>query len=66
VRHREPSSHEGRGWKHFTSAVIRAVNTRAERVVLVLRGACAGKKEELIDASRHVVNRSAHASPYPS
>jgi uracil-DNA glycosylase len=64
VRHREPNSHKGRGWERFTDAVIRAVNERAERVVFVLWGAYAGKKEELIDASRHVVIRSAHPSPY--
>ncbi|HEX8431147.1 MAG TPA: uracil-DNA glycosylase [Longimicrobium sp.] len=64
VRHREPNSHKGRGWERFTDAVIRAVNARTERVVFVLWGAYAGKKEELIDASRHVVIRSAHPSPY--
>ncbi|HYW09517.1 MAG TPA: uracil-DNA glycosylase [Longimicrobium sp.] len=64
VRHREPNSHKARGWERFTDGVIRAVNARTERVVFVLWGAYAGKKEELIDASRHVVIRSAHPSPY--
>jgi uracil-DNA glycosylase len=43
--------------------VIRAVNERPEPVVFVLWGGYAGKKEALIDASRHTVLKSAHPSP---
>lgn len=63
VRAGEPNSHRGKGWETFTDAVIREVNDRPERVVFVLWGGYAGKKEALIDTARHTVIRSAHPSP---
>jgi uracil-DNA glycosylase len=63
VRAGEPNSHQGKGWERFTDAVIRAVAERSERVVFVLWGGYAGKKEALIDTGRHAVLRSAHPSP---
>jgi uracil-DNA glycosylase len=63
VRAGEPNSHRARGWEKFTDAVIRAVDARPTRVVFVLWGGYAGKKEALIDAGRHAVIRSAHPSP---
>ncbi|HEV7588740.1 MAG TPA: uracil-DNA glycosylase, partial [Longimicrobium sp.] len=63
VRAGEPNSHRGKGWETFTDAVIRAVNARPGRVVFVLWGGYAAKKEALIDAGRHAVLRSAHPSP---
>lgn len=63
VREGEPNSHKGKGWEEFTDAVIRAVSAKEERVVFVLWGAYAGKKEALIDGERHAVLRSAHPSP---
>jgi uracil-DNA glycosylase len=63
VRAGEPNSHQGKGWETFTDAVIRAVNERPGRVVFVLWGGYAAKKEALIDAGRHAVLRSAHPSP---
>jgi len=63
VRAGEPNSHKGKGWETFTDAVIRAVNERPGRVVFVLWGGYAAKKEALIDAGRHAVLRSAHPSP---
>jgi len=63
VRAGEPNSHQGKGWERFTDAVIRAVDARSERVVFVLWGGYAGKKEALIDTGRHAVLRSAHPSP---
>ncbi len=63
VRAHEPASHKERGWETFTDAVIRALSARARPVVFLLWGAYAHKKEELIDASRHVVLKAAHPSP---
>ena len=63
VRDGEPNSHQGKGWETFTDAAIRAVNAKDERVVFVLWGGYAGKKEGLIDTRRHVVMKSAHPSP---
>ena len=39
------------------------MNAREQRVVFVLWGGYAGKKEALIDAGRHTVVKSAHPSP---
>jgi uracil-DNA glycosylase len=63
VRASEPNSHKGVGWEIFTDAVIRAVNAKAERVVFLLWGAHAQKKERMIDRERHVVLPAAHPSP---
>lgn len=63
VRRGEPNSHKGKGWEKFTDAVIRAVSAKEERVVFVLWGAYAQKKEKLIDTTRHTVLKSAHPSP---
>jgi uracil-DNA glycosylase len=63
VRAGEPNSHRGKGWETFTDAAIRAVNERPQRVVFVLWGSYAAKKEALIDTSRHSVLNSAHPSP---
>jgi uracil-DNA glycosylase len=63
VRDGEPNSHKGKGWETFTDAAIRAVNERGERVVFILWGGYAARKEALIDAGRHTVLRSAHPSP---
>ena len=63
VREAQPNSHKNRGWETFTDAAIRAVNQRDERVVFILWGGYAGKKEALIDATRHTVLKAAHPSP---
>jgi uracil-DNA glycosylase len=63
VRDGEPNSHKGKGWETFTDAAIRAVNERGERVVFILWGGYAARKEGLIDASRHTVLKAAHPSP---
>ena len=63
VRAHEAASHQGHGWEQFTDRVIEAVNERPERVVFILWGASARKKQSLIDRSRHVIIESAHPSP---
>lgn len=63
VRAHEANSHKDRGWEKFTDAVIRAVSARPERVVFLLWGGYAQKKEKLIDAARHTVIKCAHPSP---
>lgn len=63
VRAHQANSHKGKGWEKFTDAAIRALNDQAEPTVFVLWGGYAGKKESLIDTSRHIVLKSAHPSP---
>ena len=63
VRQSQANSHKGKGWEKFSDAMIRHVNEKDERVVFILWGAYAGKKEALIDTSKHVVLKSVHPSP---
>lgn len=63
VRAHTPNSHKDRGWETFTDAVIKKVNEKRERVVFLLWGGYAQKKEKLIDGSRHLVIKGAHPSP---
>jgi uracil-DNA glycosylase len=63
VRAGRAASHQGKGWETFTDEVLRAVNTKPERVVFILWGASARRKRTLIDTSRHVIIESAHPSP---
>lgn len=64
VRAGEPGSHQKKGWEEFTDAVIRKVSEGREHAVFILWGAYAGKKSELIDASKHLILKSVHPSPY--
>ena len=57
------ASHRGKGWEHFTDAVIASVNDKLERVVFILWGADARRKKVLLNQQRHVVIESAHPSP---
>ncbi len=57
------ASHQGKGWEHFTDAVIRLINDRPDPVVFLLWGAYAQKKAAFVDTSRHLVLKAAHPSP---
>lgn len=63
VRAHEAFSHKGKGWEHFTDAIIRAVGAKEEPVVFILWGAPAQKKAELITNPAHLIIKSAHPSP---
>ena len=63
VREGEANSHAGKGWEHFTDAVIRAVGHKEEPVVFLLWGRYAQKKQSLIDTKRHAVLTGVHPSP---
>lgn len=64
VRKGEAGSHQGKGWEHFTDAVIKTVSDQKEHVVFILWGAFAQKKEGLIDSSKHFIIKSPHPSPF--
>lgn len=59
----QAGSHERSGWQFFTDATIKTISEQRENVVFMLWGAFAGKKEALIDASKHLILKSAHPSP---
>lgn len=63
VREGEAHSHKGKGWETFTNQVIASLNDKEERIVYLLWGAAAQKKEKLIDTAKHVVIKSPHPSP---
>lgn len=64
VQARNAGSHQRKGWEEFTDAVIRKISENKSGVVFMLWGAYAQKKGEIIDASKHLVLKSAHPSPY--
>lgn len=57
------ASHAGKGWEHFTDAVIAEVNALPHPVVFMLWGNYAQKKAAFVDRGRHCVIKSAHPSP---
>ncbi len=63
VRAHQAFSHSNKGWEQFTDAVISLLNQQRNGLVFILWGAPAGRKAALIDASRHLILRSAHPSP---
>ncbi|MBQ9286717.1 MAG: uracil-DNA glycosylase [Bacteroidaceae bacterium] len=63
VRRGQAGSHQRRGWETFTDAAISALAREREHIVFMLWGSYAGQKAQLINASRHLVLRSAHPSP---
>lgn len=63
VRAGKANSHAGKGWEHFTDAVIRVLARKRARVVFVLWGAYAQKKAALIDGDRHAIVTAPHPSP---
>jgi len=63
VRAGQAASHRGRGWEHFTDAIIKLLNKRQEPVIFVLWGADARKKLPLIGGGHHQVITATHPSP---
>lgn len=63
VRAHAANSHRGRGWEAVTDHIIAVLNARPSRVVFVLWGVEAKKKQVLITNAQHVVISCAHPSP---
>jgi uracil-DNA glycosylase len=63
VRANQANSHRKRGWETFTDKVIEVLNTHRQGLVFVLWGSAAGRKAEMIDASRHLILHAPHPSP---
>ena len=60
VEEKQASSHQGIGWEEFTDKVIQTIADNKEKVVFILWGNYARKKEYLIDSKKHLVIESAH------
>ncbi|MCS6328868.1 MAG: uracil-DNA glycosylase [Nitrospira sp.] len=63
VRAHAANSHRRRGWEAVTDRIFKVVNAKPSRVVFVLWGVEAKKKQALITAAQHVVISCAHPSP---
>jgi uracil-DNA glycosylase len=63
VRSHEPNSHQKRGWETLTDRIIELVDARPTRVVFLLWGKPAQKKEAFIKGAHHRVVKCAHPSP---
>lgn len=58
-----PGSHGHLGWQTLCDGVIRTLSDRRDGLVFMLWGTDAQRKEHLIDATRHLILKSAHPSP---
>lgn len=63
VEHKQPTSHQGKGWETFTNLVIDRLNEQREHIVFMLWGGYAQKKGRFIDERKHKVLKSVHPSP---
>lgn len=63
VEANKPTSHANIGWETFTDSVIKIISDKKHKIIFVLWGSHAQKKEILIDTSRHFVIKSPHPSP---
>jgi uracil-DNA glycosylase len=57
------NAHKGKGWEHFTDAVIDLVNAQSRHVVFMLWGKQAQEKGARVDGKKHLVLKSPHPSP---
>ncbi|MDP0563387.1 MAG: uracil-DNA glycosylase [Candidatus Endonucleobacter sp. (ex Gigantidas childressi)] len=63
VEHKQAGSHQKKGWEQFTDKIVTELNNHKEKLVFILWGGYAQKKGEFIDATAHLVLKSAHPSP---
>lgn len=64
VRAHKPNSHQGKGWEHFTDAIIEAVNKEERPIVYLLWGRPAQSKISMLDNPKHLILKAPHPSPY--
>ena len=64
VRANEAGSHQNKGWETFTDTIIKTISDKKEHIVFILWGRFAQSKEILIDASKHLILKAAHPSPF--
>lgn len=60
----QAGSHQGWGWEQFSDAVIQKLSDEKEHLVFLLWGRYAQDKGKNIDASKHLVLKAAHPSPF--
>ena len=57
------NSHKNIGWEKFTESVIEKISIKKNKLVFLLWGNYAHKKEKFIDSSKHLILKSVHPSP---
>ena len=63
VRAHAANSHQGKGWEHFTDAIIEAVETQNRPIVYMLWGRPAQMKIPMLTNPGHLILKAAHPSP---
>lgn len=63
VEKNKAGSHQGKGWEHFTDAVIKTLNAEHSGIVYFLWGSYAQNKGKIIDREQNLVLQSVHPSP---
>lgn len=63
VQAHRAGSHQGKGWEHFTDAVIQAVNAQDRPIVYMLWGKPAQSKSAMLTNPGHLVLKAPHPSP---
>lgn len=63
VEEGKSASHAGKGWEVFTDAVIQAIAEENSRMVFLLWGSHAIRKQSLIPAKDHLILTAPHPSP---
>ena len=63
VRAHQANSHQGKGWEHFTDAIIQAVNAQDRPVVYMLWGRPAQSKIPMLTNPKHLILKAPHPSP---
>ena len=63
VRENNPGSHQNMGWEKFTDEVIKIISKEKSKIVFMLWGGYAQKKEKLIIKKDHLILKSGHPSP---
>ncbi len=63
VRAHQAGSHQGKGWEHFTDAIIQAVNAQDRPIVYLLWGKPAQSKIPMLTNPKHLILKAPHPSP---
>ena len=63
VQSGKANSHKNVGWENFTESVISIISQEKEKLVFLLWGNYAHKKENFINNKDHLVLKAAHPSP---
>jgi uracil-DNA glycosylase len=63
VRAHAANSHKGRGWEHFTDAIIKALNEQDRPIVYMLWGKPAQSKMAMLNNPKHLILTAPHPSP---